>query len=322
MRSEFRHLQLSDRTVIYNMLNHFKKNSEIAIALGVHKSTVSREIRRNSHNGFYEPLRAQKNYERKTRNAKYVKVFSDNLWVYIKKYMENGFSPDVIAGRLKFHSDPTMKVSHQSIYNWVHKKINGNTLHRHLLYGNKGYKKHNKPVSGPQKRRIDEMPDISRSRLRIGDFEGDLIVGSRQKGSILTLVDRMSSFILAQKLIDRSSLSLATTLRDVFSDFDNDKLKTLVFDNESGMNDYKNMEQMLQMKIYFAYPGRPWEKPIIENANRLLRRFFPKKTRLDSIDEYKVRQAVTWLNNYPRKILNYRTPFEVFYGINQVAFAI
>lgn len=304
------------------MLRHFKKPSDIAIALNVHKSTICREINRNSYKGKYEPEIAQKVYERRTKKPKYVKIFSDNLWKYVKDHLEDGFSPDAIAGRLKYHPDQLMHISHQTIYNWVHKKILGNKLSRLLLFGKKGYKKHNKPSVGPAKRRIDEMPQKSRNRKRVGDFEGDLIIGSKHRGAILTLVDRMSSFILAGKLPDRSNFSLATTLRDLFADFENEHLKTLVFDNESGMNDYKSIEEMLQIKMYFTYPGRPWEKAIIENSNRLLRRFFPKNMRLDRLDDESISQAVKWLNNYPRKKYNYRTPIEVLAGIKQVAFAI
>ena len=322
MRSQFRQLKLSDRYVIYNMLRHLKKLTDIAIALNVHKSTISREIKRNSHGGKYDPEIAQKQHERRTRQARYVKSFADGLWQYIKEHLENGHSPDAIAGRLKYHPNKLMHISHQTIYNWVRKKIAGNSLARLLLFGKKGYRKQNKPVTGAEKRRIDEMPEISRDRTRRGDFEGDLIIGSQHRGAILTLVDRMSSFILAGKLPNRSNHSLATTLRDLFADFDNDKLRTLVFDNEGGMNDFKTIEEILQIKVYFTYPGRPWEKAVIENSNRLLRRFFPKYLRLDIVDPDSIRQAVEWLNNYPRKKYNYRSPLEVFYGITQVAFAI
>jgi len=297
------------------MLRHFKKSSDIAIALNVHKSTICREIKRNSHKGKYEPEMAQKAYISRTKKVKYVKAFSENLWKYIKDHLADGFSPDVIAGRLKYHPDKLMHISHQTIYNWVHKKILGNKLSRLLLFGKKGYKKRYKPAVGPEKRRIDEMPEKSRNRNRVGDFEGDLIVGSKHRGAILTLVDRMSSYILARKLPDRSNFSLATTLRDLFADFENDQLKTLIFDNESGLNDYKSIEEMLQIKMYFTYPGRPWEKAIIENSNRLLRRFFPKNMRLDNVDNESISHAVQWLNNYPRKKYNYRTPIEVLTGI-------
>lgn len=268
MRS-FTHLQLSDRKVIYNMLRHKKKYTEIAIALNVHRSTIINEIKRNSRGKTYDPETAQRIYEARLQSVKYVKKFSPNLFDYLKEHIKGGHSPDSIAGRLKYHPDAAMHVSTQTIYNWAHQRALGNELYKHLLFGKKGYRKRADKAPDSPKKRVEDIPTVDRERNRLGDFEGDTIVGAKQKGAILTLVDRMSLYILAGKLADRTKESFAITLQDTFSDIDNDKLKTLVFDNESAMNDFKSNEEMLNIEIFFTHPGRPWEKPIIENANRL-----------------------------------------------------
>ena len=321
MRSEFKHLKLSDRHVIQNMLNMKKKYSEISKTLNVHKSTISREIARNSRKNQYSALEAQNLYKFKRKASVYYKEFDIRLFKHIIEKLENKFSPDAIAGELKTsYLNKKMQVSHQTIYNWIYTDRLGKDLRKYLLFGKKRYRKSAKNLENTSKKRVDQMPKCARNLKRLGDFEGDTIIGAKQKGSLLTFVDRKSKYLFASKLKNRTKETFSQTIKCMFADIDNDKLKTFVLDNEGGFNDFKSIEEMLQVKIYFAYPGRPWEKPVIENKNRMLRRFYPKNRKLDSVTDESVLQNVNWLNHYPRKSLNYRTPYQVFHKIRPVAF--
>jgi len=137
---------------------------------------------------------------------------------------------------------------------------------------------------------------------------------------LITLIDRKSLYIFADVLENKMAETFSGAIRNLFADLDADRLKTLLFDNGFEMSMWRSIQEMLQTPVFFTHPGRPWEKPLIENAYRMLRRFFPKKMQLDKVSSEEVLQAVTWLNHYPRKSLNYRTPYEVFFKIKRVAF--
>ncbi|MDH5718937.1 MAG: IS30 family transposase [Spirochaetia bacterium] len=325
MRSQFRHLNLSDRNVINNMLKNGSCKKEIAIALNVHKSTIYREINRSFNYGKYEPYIAQENYIRNRKYCIYYRNWNMKIFSHIKEQIKKGFSPDSIAGRLKFCNDETMRISHQTIYNWIIQKRLGEDLQKFLLFGKKGYKKSEKSLKtlkNKAKRRIDKMPNKARFGTRIGHFQADTMHGKNQSGALATFVDIFSKYVLADKIEDKKADSFSSAMRFLFSDIDNKKLRTILEDNGSEMANFETDEEMLNCKIFFTYPGRPWEKALIENSNRMLRRFFPKNKNFKNIDREKVLQAVNWINHMPRKSLGYRTAYEVFHDINCVAFEI
>lgn len=259
-------------------------------------------------------------YYRKLKTV-YRKSFNEKIFNHFKDALKNRISPDVIAGKLKTSKDKTCHVSTQTIYNWIYKERFGTGLTKFLLFGKHRYKKCVEKPLNKDKKRVEDMPKCSRNRKRLGDFEGDTIIGAKQKGALITIIDRKSLYIFADVLKNKMAETFSKSLRDLFAGLDMDKLKSLLFDNGTEMSMWKSIQEMLQIPVYFTHPGRPWEKPLIENANRMLRRFFPKKMQLDKVTSEEVLQAVNWLNNYPRKSLNYRTPHEVFFKIKPVAFA-
>jgi len=321
----FSHLKLSDRHVISNMLKDGKKESDIARALGVHPSTINREIAKNIHKNIYSPIRAQKTYEVNRKYCVYHKDWNIKIFQYVKDELKKNISPDAIAGRLKFCKDKTMRISKQTIYNWIIKNRLGEPLQKYLLFGKKRYRKSEnslKSLKNKAKKRIDQMPVSAVEGHSIGHFQGDTIHGAKQSGAIATFADVNSRYILADKMKDKTADSFSKSMQFLFSEIDNDKLKTILDDNGSEMANFESDEEMLNCKIYFTYPGRPWEKALVENSNRLLRRFFPKKMKLNNVTREMVLQAITWINNMPRKSLGYRTAYEVFHNIEPVAFEI
>jgi IS30 family transposase len=305
------------------MLNDGKKKSDIAKALGFHRSTISREISKNLENGEYLPKKAQENYEINRKYCVSHKNWNLEIYKLIIDKLKEGFSPDAIAGRQKILPNESMRISHQTIYNWVIKGRLGESMQKYLLYGKKGYAKSKnslKSLKNKSKKRVDTMPEEARKGLEIGHFQGDTLQGAKQSGAIATFVDLKSKFILADKMQDKTANSFSRSMQISFADIDNDKLKTILEDNGSEMSNFESDEEMLNCKIFFTYPGRPWEKAHIENSNRLIRRFFPKNMSFQKIENKDVLQAVEWLNKLPRKSLNYRTAYEVFHDIKPVAF--
>lgn len=322
MRPMNSHLNISERTVISNMHRQNKYTQvEIAKAINRDPSVISRELKRNQFSSEYDAHSAQILYQNRKLSTVYRKQFNEGIFSHFKDQLEGGISPDVIAGILKTAKDKTCHVSTQTIYNWIYKERFGAGLTKFLLFGKHRYKKSAEKPTNSDKKRVEDMPKCARNRKRLGDFEGDTIIGAKQKGALITLVDRKSLYIFADVLENKMAETFSKALRDLFADLDMDKLKSLLFDNGTEMSMWKSIQEMLQIPVYFTHPGRPWEKPLIENANRMLRRFFPKKIQLDKVTSEEVLQAVEWLNHYPRKSLNYRTPYEVFFKIKPVAFA-
>ncbi len=163
-----------------------------------------------------------------------------------------------------------------------------------------------------KKRRINRRPEIINERARIGDWEGDTIIGRDRKPAILTHVERKSGLVLADKL-ERATAE-ATKQKTIarFGRISKDRKHTITYDNGSSFSAYEATEQETGLTIYFAFPYHSWERGSNENANGLLRQFFPKKSVFATITQKDIQKAVRLLNNRPRKRLNYSTPYEVF----------
>lgn len=163
-----------------------------------------------------------------------------------------------------------------------------------------------------KKRRIDERPEIIEQRVRIGDWEGDTIIGKDRKPAILTHVERRSGLILADKL-DRATAEMTKQKTiERFERIPRNKKHTITYDNGSSFSDHDMTEKQTGIKIYFAFPYHSWERGTNENANGLLRQFFPKKINFATITQQDIQKAVGLLNNRPRKRLKYLTPYEIF----------
>jgi IS30 family transposase len=317
------HLNISEREIIENMIKLKKAQKDMVEILCRDKGTISREISRNGGREKYSAATAHFMYSVRRKASVYHKDWNIKLFEHIKEQLKKRKSPDAIAGRLKFCKDKSIKISHQTIYNWIIKGLFGKSIVKFLLFGKNGYKKsENTLKSLKSKKRIDEMPDNYRNPNEIGHLEGDTMHGKNQSGAIATFVDKFSKYIFADKMEDKKADTFSKAMQFVFSDIENDKLKSIVEDNGSEMFNFESDEEMLNCEIYFAYPGHPWEKALVENSNRLLRRFFPKNMSFKDVTREMVLQAVEWLNHLPRKSLGYRSAYEVFHNITPVAFDI
>jgi len=159
------------------------------------------------------------------------------------------------------------------------------------------------------KRRIDERPIIVESRERLGDFEGDTIQGSEKVHRILTHVERKSGLLLADK-VRQSAKDVRETAVRRLKDFPH--LQTITYDNGLEFSEHEIIERETKATIYFAYPYHSWERGANENANGLLRQFFPKKSAFAAITQKQIDQAVALINTRPRKRHGYQTPREIF----------
>jgi IS30 family transposase len=293
--------------------------THIAALIGCHKSTISRELRRNrGQKGYRHQQADEMAYDRQC--DAYRSRIAWQTWQEVERLLRRDWSPDQITGHLKRAKQPS--VSHEWIYLYVYAdKRRGGTLHRHL----RSQKKQRKRYSGyirrgqiPNRTSIDKRPQIVASKSRFGDWEVDTIVGARHKGGILSAVERKSKLTRLRKLATKSAAEMKDTTIELLSPLAA-KVHTITVDNGKEFCEHELIAAGLQARIYFAHPYASWERGLNENTNGLVRQYFPKKYEFSRISDSDLQRVEDLLNNRPRKTLGYRTPNEVFFKQQSVA---
>lgn len=319
MPTGYHHVTRDIRCQIYALKSIGKSLRQIALAVGHDKSTISREISRNTGKRGYRFKQAdEKARARRRKASKAPTKLTQSMQNAIKERLLEGWSPDQISGRFKLEGKP---ISHEIIYQyiWRDKRVGG-YLYQCLRHRGKRY---NKRSSGKAGRgciigRVDitQRPLIVESKSRIGDWEGDTIIGSKHKGAIVSYVDRHSKFTLLQKIDQKLADSVVQATLNKMANLPH-PVKTITYDNGKEFAAHKNIASALNTNCYFATPYHSWERGLNEHTNGLVRQYLPKSTDFTKISDKEVQAIENRLNNRPRKVLQYKTPFEVFFaGLN------
>jgi transposase, IS30 family len=312
-------LTREQRYQIYALMKAGHNQSRMAILVGCHKSTISRELRRNRGLKGYRPYQADElAYDRQC--GAYRSRIAWQTWQQVERLLRQDWSPEQITGRLKLEQQPT--VSHECIYLYVYaEKRRGGTLHRHL----RSQKKQRKRYSGyirrgqiPNRTSIDKRPKIVASKGRFGDWEADTIVGARHKGGILSVVERKSKLTRLRKLATKGAAEMKDNAIVLLAPLAA-RVHTITVDNGKEFCEHQLIAAGLQAHLYFAHPYSSWERGLNENTNGLVRQYFPKKYEFAKITDQDLQQVEDLLNSRPRKTLGYRTPNEVFFKQRSVA---
>lgn len=309
-------LTLKQRFKIESLLEINWLQKDIAEHIGVNSGTISREISRNSANK-YDARKAQaKMRKRRKKGKRKSKKLLNNkeVYVYVESRLKKHWSPEQISGRGKRKLG--FMVSYETIYQFIYqekpewkkylRQKKGKYRRRH------GTKIREKWREEAKKRRIDTRDKIIDKRERIGDWEGDTIVGREKTTGIITHVDRKSGYLLADLFKSKKAEVIRKKTVSRFSRVASDKKHTIIYDNGVEFSEYEFIERYTGMTIYFAYPYHSWERGTNENTNGLLRQFFPKKSMFGKLRQKDVDEKVKLINNRPRKRLSYLTPYEVF----------
>ncbi len=303
-------LAQEQRYQIYGLKRMTDSQTEIAKCLGVHRSTISRELKRNQGKKGYRPKQAHQNAVSRRKSSQ--PRITEDHWRLVEERIRFDLSPEQVSNDLKKEG---LKISHEWIYQYIYiDKKKGGDLHTHLR-SQKTYRKR----TGSYDRRgriigqisIDERPEVVNERKRLGDWEGDTIVGARHKGAVLTMVDRKSGYTLLGSLPKREAQLLsdqAVRLLDTVP-----HVKTLTLDNGKEFAKHAKIKNGTKVEIYFAHPYSSWERGTNENTNGLIRQYLPKSRRLDNVTEQELDFIMFRLNHRPRKRLAYLTPHEVFF---------
>jgi len=314
-----KHLTVEQRYTISVMKQKGYTQEDISKAIGKDKSTVSRELRRNCdlRSGAYRHELAQRKCEQR-HHAKAKKLrFTEQVREYVDTWLQEDYSPEQIAGRAKL--DNVECVSHERIYQyvWADKKAKG-SLFVHLRRKGRKYRKRGaaKDSRGIIKDRVDisQRPAIVDEKTRLGDLEIDTVIGKNHKGAILTINDRVSSYLWMTKLNGKNAGELATKAVEILQP-QSHWLHTITGDNGKEFADHKKIAEDINIDFYFAKPYHSWERGANENTNGLIRQYFPKGSSFETITTNDIQYVQHKLNNRPRKKLGFLSPIE-FLSLN------
>lgn len=289
---------------------------ECALRLSRSESTISREIWRNGDpaTGHYDARAAHRRTRKRRRKPD--KILASNPTLaeeIVDMLISNYWSPDEIAGVL---NEKNVPIHFMTIYRWIYDERRD--LIPFLRHGKKyrwrrkrGTKIRELQRELGKKRWIHERPTVIETRKRIGDWEGDTVLGSEKIERIATYVDRRSGYLIARRTSARAQ-DFRIQTKIAFKKIPKRKKYSFTFDNGSEMAEHELIERDTGATVYFAHPYCSHERGTNENTNGLLREFFPKKTPFANVTQKELDQVVKLLNNRPRKRLGYRTPAEVF----------
>jgi IS30 family transposase len=316
MPKGYHHLTLEIRCQIYALLQSGLDMAEIGRQLHIDRSTIKREIGRNSgKRGYrYKQAQAHATASRFGASGQPRKMTPALIRFIEKRLRQDQWSPEQISGRLK--QQKGVSVSALRIYQhiWNDRKSSGN-LYLQLRHAGKKYNRRMGKTSGrgliPDRVDIDQRPAIVDRKSRIGDWEADTIIGAKQKGVIMSHVERKSKYTKLAKLPDKSSNSVVKACARVLTPLA-DRIKTITYDNGKEFAAHKKIAQSLHSLSFFAKPYHSWERGLNEHTNGLVRQYFPKASDLSILSSADIRKVEKKLNARPRKVLNFKTPNEVF----------
>jgi len=304
-------LTQEQRYQIYALLKMGHCRTEIASVVGVHKSTVSREWKRNHGQRRYRPKQAHALAVSRRRKAK-PRILPET-WALIEGRIRQDWSPEQVSGRLE--SECNIRVSHERIYQHIlaDKRVGGD-LYRHLRCQKKRRKRYgsyDRRGILPNRVSIDERPEVVDSRERLGDWEVDTIIGKGRQPALVTLTERKSRLTLLRKVERKTAEAVAAAVVTLLMPW-KAKAHTLTSDNGKEFALHQIIAKLIEADYFFAHPYAAWERGTNENMNGLLRQYFPKKRDLATVSDDEIEFVMCNLNNRPRKTLAYNTPFEVF----------
>jgi IS30 family transposase len=310
----YRHLTKDERIVIRTLLQEQRPLRYIAEALERCTSTISREIKRNSGLRGYRPRQAQAKADQRRRKPRFCKMTRDVI-AHIQVKLAEDHSPEQISGRMQ--SEIGVRISTWRIYQHVWQdKRNGGRLFTHLRIANgkKRRRRHGNSASQsriPNRIGIEQRPKIVEQNVRLGDWEADLVSGSRHRGYLVTLVERSTKRARIGHVLHKTAKSVSAETIRLLSDQPG-PIHTITYDNGSEFSAHEQVNAALGCSSYFARPYHSWERGLNENTNGLIRQYFPKRMDLRHVSRDEIAFVEERLANRPRKTLDFMTPQEVF----------
>lgn len=318
MPTTYKHLDNHERDLLSVLKSQGKSIREIAKVLGRSPGTLSRELRRNAppvRTGYYLAHKAQKRSEERNRISRsHRRLKNDVIRRYVERLLQRGWSPELIAGRLKIRR-PSHSISHEAIYQWVYSEA------RHLIpclvrahrkRKNRGYSRRHKKTHIPERVSIRKRPARVQKRRQAGHWETDTVISRKSVAALQVTVERKARYTRIARLPKKGSWDMSIALTRRLSRYPEAMRLTLTYDNGTENTEHLRTNRILGMRSYFCEPYHSWERGTVENTIGLVRRFFPKQTDFAMISKNQIQSVERWLNHRPRKCLGFKTPAEVF----------
>lgn len=325
MSRYYSQLTLADRRRLHHLVERKVPINEMARQLGRHRSTIYREIRRNTfhdrelpeYSGYFGTIADELTRERRRRLRKLRR--HPDLRAEVIDQLKARWSPEQIAGRLLSEGLSLIRVCAETIYRFIYSKEDyGLGLYQYLPEARRKRRplRSRKPRDGvfPASHRISQRPDFIGDRSRFGHWEGDLLVFERPFGhaNVTSLVERKSRYVVLIKNPSRHSRPIMDKIIQAFSSLPAFARQSFTFDRGTEFAGFRALEDGMGARSWFCDPSAPWQKGTVENANKRIRRLLPANTDLAFLSQAMLNQLARILNDQPRKCLGYRTPAEAF----------
>lgn len=311
LKNKKKHLCREERFCIEKLLHQEKSLGEIARTLDRGLSTMSQEVNANGGRDAYNALQAHhraylKQYGKKKGCNKV--AMDGHLSRFVEKNLRKGWSPETMSSRLEIQSGLAY-ASAKSIRKFIQKRSG---LERHLFWKRNAMKsgrkrKKDRYLHDPERKWIDTRPP--EALYEYGHWEMDFIVSKHNSYVLLVLVERYSKKTLMRVLANRNNQLVNTAIKEMLHGHG---VQTITTDNDIAFLHWKKLEVLIQAEVYFCHPYHSWEKGLVENTNRWIRQFIPKKTNLQLISPLSLKTIEDWLNHTPKQCLFGRTAYEVF----------
>ena len=305
----YKHLSQAERYQIHALMKAGHDQSQIAKLLDRHKSTISRELSRNTGSRGYRPKQACEMSADRAQNSRNASTVAPWVKEQANALLRVQWSPEQIASQLP--------ISHETVYQHVYAdKAQGGALWKNLRCQKQ---KRERYAGGrerrgqiPNRRPLSDRPLHIEARKQVGHWECDTVIGANHKGAVVTMVERKSGYAVMAKVTNKTSALVSSAIVDKLQPLAA-RVKTLTFDNGKEFAGHAYIDEQLQSTAYFARPFASWERGSNENLNGLLRQYVPKKRAMSTVTDKEIRMIQNRLNNRPRKRLGFKTPAEVFH---------
>lgn len=309
------HLTKEERDRIAQLHHRQFSQKLIAQAVGRDPGTISRELARNRVGGEYFAAQAQELAQRRRRERPLQRKLDDpELNEKVRQGLVKNWSPEQIAGAQKrsHPQEPRHQVSARTIYTWIEQDRHREHWKSFLRRRGKRPCRRKNPTPCAAAR-IRNRPAVIERRLRLGDFEGDTVLGPAGTGGIVTLVCRRSRFTIITKIQSKDADHVHARIKQRLKELAEEQRRSITFDNGTEFAHCQRLEQHLGLQLYFADPGCPHQRGTNENTNGLIRQYFPKGTDFRTVSHQEVREVEKLLNNRPRACLQFETPADFFH---------
>jgi transposase, IS30 family len=324
-------LTAKDRAVLAQLLDLKLAKPEIARRLKVHRSTVYRELARNTGPlGYLDVEAQQRTNARRMLSRRQHKLDEPALHEFVCEGLRERWSPDQIAGRLRraFPRQSRRQVSRQTIYTWIKRQHaqdeNGRQWRGYLRFGRPRRKRGENAGRLPGAHTVEGRPKIVEERRRFGDWEGDTLISCGRRSGLASMVERKSGYMLLAPVGDLKAPSVRQAMQGKLTVLPALLRRTITFDNGKEFAEHEQLAAATGLDVYFAKPYCAWQRGTNENTNGLVRQYWPKGTDFRDVSHHAVANLQTSMNDRPRKRLGYRTPREVLAALcaqRRVAFA-